>query len=86
MLSIRGTAACHCCCGIEKVEVHQSCSLKHRKPREDHLHIDAGVERRAVGVGDVLVLVADGEAAAVAVDDLDSAAEIKGEVETRGAG
>src|SRR5947207_14516714 len=61
-------------------------SLENRKPREDHLHVDSGVERRAVGVGDVLVLVADGEAAAVAVHDLDAAAEIKREVETRSAG
>src|SRR5436853_2125729 len=61
-------------------------SLKHRKRREDHLHIDAGIERRPVGVRDVLVLVADREAAAVAVDDLDAAAEIECEVETRGAG
>ena len=34
----------------------------------------------------MLVLVADREAAAVAVDDLDAAAEIECEVETRGAG
>src|SRR5881396_2883131 len=61
-------------------------SLEHRKPREDHLHVNAGIESRSVGVGDVLVLVADCEAAAVAVDELDAAAEIKGEVETSGAG
>src|SRR2546427_11948559 len=61
-------------------------SLEHRKPREDHLHVNAGIESRSVGVGDVLVLVADCEAAAVGVGELDAAAEIKGEVEKSGGG
>ncbi len=60
-------------------------SLKHRKPREDHLHVNPGIEVGSIGVRDVLVLVSDRERAAVAVDDLDAAAEIEGEVETRGA-
>src|SRR6266403_1505204 len=59
---------------------------EHRKPRKDHLHIHAGIGVRSISVGDVLVLVADRKRAAVGVDDLDAAAEIEGEVETRGAG
>ena len=61
-------------------------SLKNRKPRKDHLHIHAGIYRRAVGVRNVFVLVADRECSAVAVDDLNAAAEIESEVEARGAG
>src|SRR5467141_1014542 len=61
-------------------------SLKHRKPRKDHLHIHAWIGVRSISVRDVLVLVADGKRAAVAVEDLDAAAEIEGEVEAGGAG
>src|SRR6266404_5277213 len=61
-------------------------SLKHRKSRKDHLHIHAGVEVRSEAVRDVLVLVADRECTAVAVDDLDAAAEVESEVEAGGSG
>src|SRR5258706_3247853 len=61
-------------------------SLKHRKPRKNHLHIDARIGVRSISVRDVLVLVADRKRAAVGVDDLDAAAEIEGEVEAGGAG
>src|SRR5438105_4092594 len=60
--------------------------LKHRKPREDHLHIHARIEVRSVAVRDVLVLVADRESTTLAVDDLNAAAEVEGEVEAGGAG
>jgi recombinational DNA repair protein (RecF pathway) len=52
----------------------EACLLEHRKPGKDRLHIHARIEVRAVAVGNVLVLVADREGPAVAVDDLDAAA------------
>src|SRR5882724_8942418 len=63
-----------------------SSSLKNRKPRKNHLYIHAGVEACSIAIRDVLVFVTNREGAAVAVDDLDAAAEIEGEVETGGAG
>src|SRR4030095_2523318 len=62
----------------------QSSLSEHRKPRKDHLRVHARIECSRVAVRDVVVLIADREAASGAVHDLHAAAEVEGEVELGG--
>ncbi len=52
-----------------------------RVPNIDHLHIDTRIDRRVVPIGDVLVFVPNGNGAGV-FNDVNSAAKIKGKVES----